>query len=181
MCIRDSYIPKLIEKKLQNAKNESIDSFQKHLGNMVEWLSGFELIKNYSIENVIARKFRESNKEVSDKLFRFKKVTYLSKTITALLSYMSHFIVIEMCIRDRICMPTSVTIGMSALRSACLKMAMRSLAPLARTVLMKSSRRTSSTEERVMRMTEPAMLVPRIREGSSIISRFLSGSSKRPT
>ena len=34
------YIPKLIEKKLQNAKNESIDSFQKHLGNMVEWLSG---------------------------------------------------------------------------------------------------------------------------------------------
>ena len=55
------YIPKLIEKKLQNAKNESIDSFQKHLGNMVEWLSGFELIKNYSIEKVIARKFRESS------------------------------------------------------------------------------------------------------------------------
>ena len=88
------YIPKLMEKKLQNAKNESIDSFQKHLGNIVEWLSGFELIKNYSIEKVIARKFRESNEEVSDKLFRFKKVTYLSKTITALLSYMSHFIVI---------------------------------------------------------------------------------------
>ncbi|MCI5846630.1 MAG: ABC transporter transmembrane domain-containing protein, partial [Clostridiales bacterium] len=88
------YIPKLIEKKLQNAKNESIDSFQKHLGNTVEWLSGFELIKNYSIEKVIARKFRESNEEVSEKLFRFKKVTYLSKTITALLSYMSHFIVI---------------------------------------------------------------------------------------
>ena len=88
------YIPKLIEKRLQNAKNESIDSFQKHLGNIVEWLSGFELIKNYSIEKVIARKFRESNEEVSEKLFRFKKVTYLSKTITALLSYMSHFIVI---------------------------------------------------------------------------------------
>lgn len=88
------YIPKLIEKKLQNAKNESIDSFQKHLGNIVEWLSGFELIKNYSIEKVIVRKFRESNEEVSDKLFRFKKVTYLSKTITALLSYMSHFVVI---------------------------------------------------------------------------------------
>ena len=88
------YIPKLIEKRLQNAKNESIGSFQKHLGNIVEWLSGFELIKNYSIEKVIARKFRESNEEVSEKLFRFKKVTYLSKTITALLSYMSHFIVI---------------------------------------------------------------------------------------
>ena len=43
---------------------------------------------------MIARKFRESNEEVSEKLFRFKKVTYLSKTITALLSYMSHFIVI---------------------------------------------------------------------------------------
>ena len=66
------YIPKLIEKRLQNAKNESIDSFQKHLGNIVEWLSGFELIKNYSIEKVIARKFRESNEEVSEKLFRFK-------------------------------------------------------------------------------------------------------------
>lgn len=35
------YVPKLIEKRLQNAKKESIDSFQKHLGNIVEWLSGF--------------------------------------------------------------------------------------------------------------------------------------------
>lgn len=55
------YIPKLIEKKLQKAKSESIDSFQKHLGNIVEWLSGFELIKNYSIERVIASKFQPHN------------------------------------------------------------------------------------------------------------------------
>ena len=88
------YVPKLIEKRLQNAKKESIDSFQKHLGNIVEWLSGFELIKNYSIERVIRSKFQKSNDDVSVKLFRFKRITYLSKTITALLSYMSHFIVI---------------------------------------------------------------------------------------
>ena len=88
------YVPKLIEKRLQNAKKESIDSFQKHLGNIVDWLSGFELIKNYSIERVIRSKFQKSNDDVSVKLFRFKRITYLSKTITALLSYMSHFIVI---------------------------------------------------------------------------------------
>ena len=88
------YVPKLIEKRLQNAKKESIDSFQKHLGNIVEWLSGFELIKNYSVERVIRSKFQKSNDDVSVKLFRFKRITYLSKTITALLSYMSHFIVI---------------------------------------------------------------------------------------
>ena len=60
----------------------------------MEWLSGFELIKNYSIERVIRSKFQKSNDDVSVKLFRFKRITYLSKTITALLSYMSHFIVI---------------------------------------------------------------------------------------
>lgn len=88
------YIPKLIEKRLQKAKTESTDSFQKHLGYIVEWLSGFELIKNYSIENVILRRFRNSNDEVAQKMFHYKKVTYLSKTVTALLSYMSHFAVI---------------------------------------------------------------------------------------
>lgn len=88
------YIPKLIEKKLQKAKAESVESFQKHLGSLIEWLSGFELIRNYSIEKVIAGKFRKSNDKVSENLFRYKKLTCLSKTITTLLSYMSHFVIV---------------------------------------------------------------------------------------
>ena len=67
------------------------------------------------------------------------------------------------------------------MRSACLKMATRSLAPLARTVLIKSCRSTSNTEERVMRITEPAMLVPRMSAGKNMISRLRNGSSNRLT
>lgn len=88
------YLPKLIEKRLQRARNASIESFQKHLGSIVEWLSGFELIKNYSIERVIYKKFEISNGDVAEKLFKSKKITYISKLITSLLSYMSHFIVL---------------------------------------------------------------------------------------
>lgn len=54
------YVPKLIEKRLQNAKKESIDSFQKHLGNIVEWLSGFELIKTIPSKGSYAQNFKKA-------------------------------------------------------------------------------------------------------------------------
>ncbi len=88
------YVPKLAEKSLQRAKTESVESFQKHLGGVVEWIGGFELIKNYSIERVILNKFRQSNEAVAEKLFAFKKITVVSRLITTVLSYVSHFIVI---------------------------------------------------------------------------------------
>lgn len=73
------YVPKLIEKGFKCQK-ESIDSFQKHLGNIVNGFRGLSY-KNYSIERVIRSKFQKSNDDVSVKLFRFKRITYLSKPL----------------------------------------------------------------------------------------------------
>lgn len=88
------YIPKLAERRLQTAQKESIDAFENHLGKVVEWLSGFELIKNYSIEKIILNKFITSNSEVSSKAYNMRKQTYLSKLISTALSYFSHLIIL---------------------------------------------------------------------------------------
>ncbi len=93
------YIPKLIEKHLQAARKAGVDSFQTHLGQVVEWISGFELIKNYSIEGKIMEKFRRGNDETADKSFAYKKMTYRAGTITAAMSYMSHFLVLVFAAR----------------------------------------------------------------------------------
>ncbi len=88
------YVPKLVEKKLQKAQNANIACFQEHLAHVAEWISGFELIKNYSIEKVILQKFRKSNDEVALRAFAFKKMTYAARIISTVLSYMSHLIVL---------------------------------------------------------------------------------------
>jgi hypothetical protein len=71
--------------------------------------------------------------------------------------------------------------GIRAFRRTWRTMVTHSLAPLARTVLIKSWRKISSTEERVIRITEPDILAPRIRAGRAMISRFFPGSAKNPT
>lgn len=88
----------MIEKRLQKTKTASVEQFQNHLGAFVGWLSGFELIKNFSIETIIYKKFNKENEEVINKLFLFKRTTNLAKTITAFLSYMSHFVIIAVTI-----------------------------------------------------------------------------------
>ncbi|TFZ40198.1 ABC transporter ATP-binding protein [Soehngenia longivitae] len=88
------YIPKLIEKKLQRAQVEFVDQFEKHIKEITDWLRGFEMIKNFSIERIISEKFRVSNNITMEKNLRKRQINYLTKSISATLSYFSHFIIL---------------------------------------------------------------------------------------
>lgn len=88
------YVPKLVEKRLEKAQMEFVNQFEDHIKNITDWLSGFEVIKNFSIENTIRGKFGESNKITMEKNLRKKEIGYLTRTISALLSYFSHFVIL---------------------------------------------------------------------------------------
>ncbi len=88
------YVPKLVEKKLQRAQTEHVKAFEKHIKSLTDWLSGFEIIKNYSIEANIKEKFIESNSVTMMKNLRKRHMGYLTRSISALLSYLSHFVIL---------------------------------------------------------------------------------------
>ena len=90
------YIPKLIEKPLQNAQSDYLKSVEENLSMVNDWLSGFELIKNYSIESRIMGKFRAVNGSTMDKLMRDTQLGNLSRLITTLISYISYFVVLAL-------------------------------------------------------------------------------------
>lgn len=88
------YVPKLIERNLQTAQIEFVSQFEKHIKTLTDWLNGFEIIKNFSIEKNIREKFIESNDITMEKNLRKRQISYLTKTISAILSYLSHFIIL---------------------------------------------------------------------------------------
>ena len=88
------YIPKLVEKGLEKAQVEFVNQFENHIKDIIDWLSGFEVIKNFSIENTIREKFGKSNEITMEKNLRKKEMGYLTRSISALLSYFSHFIIL---------------------------------------------------------------------------------------
>ena len=88
------YVPRLVEKKLQRAQTEFVKQFENHIKAITDWLNGFEIIKNFSIEKNIKEKFIESNDNTMEKNLKKRQMGYLTRTISALLSYFSHFIIL---------------------------------------------------------------------------------------
>lgn len=88
------YIPKLIEKRLQTAQSAYFQSVEENLAKVTDWLAGFEIIKNYSIEQKIMAKFRAVNDDTMEKLLRDTRLGAVSQLITTLISYLSYFIVL---------------------------------------------------------------------------------------
>ena len=88
------YVPKLVEKRLQKAQLDFVSQFENHIKYISNWLSGFEIIKNYSIEKIIKGKFAESNTITMEKNLNKKTMAYTTRYVSALLSYYSHFIII---------------------------------------------------------------------------------------
>lgn len=88
------YVPKLIEKRLQKAQTEYLKAVEENLAKVNDWLSGFEIIKNFSIERQILLSFDESNTLSMDKLFRDTILGAAAQLITTLISYLSYFIVL---------------------------------------------------------------------------------------
>ncbi len=88
------YVPKLIEKRLQRAQNAYIEAVEENLAKINDWLSGFEVIKNYSIEKKIVGKFTSVNDKTMDKLLKDTQLGAVSQLITTLISYLSYFVVL---------------------------------------------------------------------------------------
>lgn len=88
------YIPKLVEKKLQRAQKDFVKSMDAHMSKVADWLNGFEIIKNFSVERRLMRAFGKSNSTVMDALLKNKQLSNLTRSISALLSYLSYFIVL---------------------------------------------------------------------------------------
>lgn len=88
------YLPKLVEKALKKAQVDFVSEFEGHLAKVTDWLSGFELIKNFSIVASIREKFEQSNATLMSKNLRKKEMGYLTRSLSALLSYLAHFIIL---------------------------------------------------------------------------------------
>lgn len=88
------YIPKLIENRLQSAQSEQLAAIEKSLSSVNDWLSGFEIIKNFSVEQKILKRFDEANTNAMEKMLRNATLGAIAQLITTLISYLSYFIVL---------------------------------------------------------------------------------------
>lgn len=88
------YIPKLIERRLQRAQAEYLEAVEQTLSKVNDWLSGFEIIKNYSIERQILNRFDEANHLSMEKLLLDSLLGATAQLITTLISYLSYFMVL---------------------------------------------------------------------------------------
>lgn len=88
------YIPKLIEKRLQQVQNDYLQSVERNLAKINDWLLGFEIIKNFSIEHNIRKMFTENNDFSMEKMLRDAQIGAISQLISTLISYLSYFIIL---------------------------------------------------------------------------------------
>jgi len=88
------FIPKLIEKRLQGAQSEYLKAVEENLSKVSDWLAGFEIIKNFSIERKIMDRFKSVNDKSMEKLLHDKQLGAVAQLITTLISYLSYFIVL---------------------------------------------------------------------------------------
>lgn len=88
------YVPKLIEDRLQSAQTAYLKSMEDNLTKVTDWLAGFEIIKNFSVEEKIRSRFRQSNDNAMDKLRADQHLGAVSQLITTLMSYLSYYIVL---------------------------------------------------------------------------------------
>lgn len=90
------YVPKLIEGRLQRAQTEQLQAAEDALVKLNDWLSGFEVIKNFSIEARIMRRFRQVNNLAAEKLLADMRLSALAQLLTTLISYLSYFAVLAL-------------------------------------------------------------------------------------
>ena len=88
------YIPKIVEKRLQKAQADYLKAVEENLSKVNDWLNGFEIIKNFSVENHIRQRFIESNDHMAEKLMKDAALSAVSQLISTLISYLSYFIVL---------------------------------------------------------------------------------------
>lgn len=88
------YVPKLAERRLKQAKQEHLAQWEHNMAQVSDWLSGFEVIKNFAAEPEVAQRFDRMNQHSADLSLRNKRLHVLAGTISACISYLSYFVVL---------------------------------------------------------------------------------------
>lgn len=88
------YVPRLIQGRLQAAQTAYVKAVEDGLSRVTDWLSGFEIIKNFAIERRIMERFEHVNGGTMDALLRDKQLGNAAQLLTTLISYLSHFIIL---------------------------------------------------------------------------------------
>lgn len=88
------YIPKLIASRLQQAQTEYLQTMEENLSKVTDWLSGFEIIKNFSVEGKIREQFNTIHEDTMEKLLQDTRLGAVAQLITTLISYLSYFVVL---------------------------------------------------------------------------------------
>lgn len=88
------YVPKLAERRLKQAKEAHLAHWEHNMAQVNDWLSGFEVIKNFAAEPQVAQRFGQMNERSAQLSLRNKRLHVLAGTISACISYLSYFIVL---------------------------------------------------------------------------------------
>lgn len=88
------YVPRLIQRRLQGAQAAYVKAVEANLTAVNDWLAGFEVIKNFSIERRIMERFGASSDAAMDALLRDRQLGNVAQLLTTLISYLSHFIIL---------------------------------------------------------------------------------------
>ncbi len=87
-------IPNLFGKKVSLYRKDFSDSLSKFTASMKEYLSGYEVIKSFNIEDKIKEEYKNSNKEVEMTKYRFKVFSSLVTNLSSISGFMMFLVVI---------------------------------------------------------------------------------------
>ena len=88
------YIPKLIQNKIKNLNTKYVNSINNLTSLLNDYLSGYEIIHNYSLTQIFIKKFIDKNYNTQYDFYKMRKISSLSRTLSMILSYFSFFIVV---------------------------------------------------------------------------------------
>lgn len=88
------YIPKLIQNKIKNLNSKYVNSINNLTSLLNDYLSGYEIIHNYSLTQIFIKKFIDKNYNTQYDFYKMRKVSSLSRTLSMILSYFSFFVVV---------------------------------------------------------------------------------------
>ena len=88
------YIPKLIQNKIKNLNSKYVNSINSLTSLFNDYLSGYEIIHNYSLTQIFIKKFIDKNYNTQYDFYKMRKISSLSRTLSMILSYFSFFIVV---------------------------------------------------------------------------------------
>ncbi|MDR1638523.1 MAG: ABC transporter ATP-binding protein/permease, partial [Clostridiales bacterium] len=88
------YLPKLLEKKLQQLQNANVEKAEKYITSLTNVLQGLEVVKNFSIEHKLMRRMDAVNQSAISAKLQSMNCSSLMRGLTTIISYFSYFAII---------------------------------------------------------------------------------------